>query len=131
MKGKIKIEVGTDVRRKIVKMFGVCEQTVTNALNYSGGDGRGQNELARKIRRVAMENGGRRMAYLPEEEIFYDTEKDGERFMRQYFSNGAVLEVSLRTGAGVVVFKGEPVGDYERVLVSELPGIQNFARSLR
>ena len=36
MCGKVKIEVSQEVREKIMKTFGVSNQTVTNALNYSG-----------------------------------------------------------------------------------------------
>ena len=121
------IKVSKESKAKLAKVFNCTERMVYKALCFEC-----DTLLAQRIRYVALkEFGGWVEAAVPEAEIFYDTTKDGERFMRQYFSNGAVLEVSLRTGAGVVVFKGEPVGDYEKVLVSEIPGIQNFARSLR
>ena len=88
--------------------------------------------LAKKIQYVARkEKGGWVEASAPEEEIFYDTMSDGERFMRQYFNNGAVMEVSLTTGKGIVVFKGERQKSYPMVMVSEIPGIQDYAKSLR
>ena len=93
MKGKIKIEVSQSVRQKIVKAFGVSNQTVTNALNYSG-EGRGQSDLAKKIRKMAMENGGRRMAYMLECETIHDA----NGMMHQTFDNGSKIEVNKNTG---------------------------------
>ncbi len=121
------IKVSKEKKAMLAKVFNCTERMVYKALCFEC-----DTTLAKRIRYVALkEMGGWVEAAVPETEIFYDTTRNGERFMRQYFSNGAVLEVSLRTGAGVVVFKGESVGDYEKVLVSEIPGIQNFARSLR
>ena len=50
--------------------------------------------------------------------------------MRQYFGNGAVIEISLNTGGGKITFKGEPRYSYEEVLVSDIPTLQNYARNL-
>ena len=88
--------------------------------------------LERKIQYVASkEMGGWVEAAVPEDEIFYDTMDSGERFMRQYFNNGAVLEISMTTGEGVVRFKGSPRYRYAEVLVSDIPTIQNYARNLK
>lgn len=51
--------------------------------------------------------------------------------MRQYFANGAVIEISLTTGNGTISFKGEPRYSYEEVLVSDIPTIQDYARNLK
>ena len=121
------IKVSKEKMAMLAKVFNCTERMVYKALCFEC-----DTLLAQRIRHVALkEMGGVLMAYRPEEEVFYEMDSDGERWMRQVFGNGALLEVSLRTGSGVVRFKDEVVGEYERVLVSEIPGIQNFARSLR
>ena len=121
------IKVSKENKAKRAKLFGCTERMVYKALCFEC-----ETELARKIRYIARRDfGGWVEAAVPESEIFYDTMDNGERFMRQYFNNGAVFEVSFKTGTGVVKLKGESVGDYPNVLVKEIPGIQNFARSLR
>jgi hypothetical protein len=121
------IKVSSENKAKLAKMFGCTERMVYKALCFEG-----DTLLSRKIRYVARkEMGGWVEAAVPEDEIFYDTMDSGERFMRQYFNNGAVLEVSMTTGEGVVRFKGSPLYRYEEVLVSDIPTIQDYARNLR
>lgn len=121
------IKVTREAKKKLAKLFNCTERMVYKALCFEC-----KTLLARKIQYVARnEMGGWVEAAVPEEDIFYNTMSDGERFMRQYFNNGAVLEVSLKTGNGVVVFKGEIQRNYYTVLMSEIPTIQDFARSLR
>ena len=108
-------------------MFNCTERMVYKALCFES-----RTLLARKIQYVARkEMGGWVEASVPEAEIFYDTMEDGRHFMRQYFNNGAVLEVSMDTGNGVVMFKGEAQERYDHVLISEIPNIQDMARALR
>ncbi len=121
------IKVSKENKAKLAKMFNCTERMVYKALCFEC-----QTLLARKIQYVARtEMGGWVEAAVPESEIFYDTMEDGEHFMRQYFNNGAVLEVSLTTGKGIVVFKGERQKSYPVVMVSEIPSIQDYAKSLR
>lgn len=122
MKGNVKIEVSQEVRRKIEKTFGVTGKTVSNALNYTGE--RGQTELAKKIRKMAMENGGRRMAYLPA----FETAHTHNGVMEQTFDNGAKLVADMHTGA-VDVFdpKGVLRHQKENVSIPELYVLQNMA----
>lgn len=121
------IKVSKENKEKLMKLFGCTERMVYKALCFEC-----RTLLAKKIQYVALkEMGGWIEAAVPEDEIFYDTTEDGKRFMRQYFSNGAVLEVSMDTGIGVVMFKGEPVKRYEKVYVDEIPSIQSMAQSLR
>ena len=87
-----RIEVSTEVRNKIIKTFGVTGKTVSNALNYTGE--RGQTDLAKRIRIMALENGGRHMASWPECETIHDA----NGMMRQIFDNGATIEVDKQTG---------------------------------
>ena len=121
------IKVSKENKARLAKLFGCTERMVYKALCFES-----QTLLARKIQHVArQEMGGWVEAAVPEDEIFYDTMDSGERFMRQYFNNGAVLEVSMTTGEGVVRFKGSPRYRYEEVLVSDIPTIQDYARNLR
>ena len=106
------IKVTSESKKKLAKMFNCTERMVYKALCFEC-----QTLLARKIQYVARkEMGGWVEAAVPEAEIFYDTMDSGERFMRQYFNNGAVLEVSMKTGTGTVFFKGSPRYRYNEVL---------------
>ena len=121
------IKVSKENKAKLAKMFNCTDRMVYKALCFEG-----DTELARKIQHVARkEMGGWVEAAVPEDEIFYDTMEGGERYMRQYFNNGAVLEVSMTTGEGLVKFKGSPRYRYAEVLVTDIPTIQNYARNLR
>lgn len=121
------IKVSNANKLKLSKLFGCSERMVYKALCFES-----DTELARKIRHVARtEMGGWVEAAVPEEEMFYDTMESGERVMRQYFGNGAVLEISLETGIGLVTFKGEAREHYDDVLVMDIPRIQEYARSMR
>ena len=121
------IRVTKETTKELAKLFNCTERMVYKALSFKS-----STLLAKKIQYVARkEKGGWVEASAPEEEIFYDTMSDGERFMRQYFNNGAVMEVSLTTGKGIVVFKGERQKSYSMVRVNEIPGIQDYAKSLR
>lgn len=121
------IKVSNESKAKLAKMFKCTERMVYKALCFES-----QTLLARKIQYVARKDmGGWIEAAVPESEIMYDTTDGGERLMRQYFNNGAVLEVSMSTGVGVVLFKGMPRRNYEEVLVSDIPIIQDYARNLR
>lgn len=121
------IKVSAEKREKLAKMFDCSERMVMKGLCFES-----ISLLAKKIQYTALkEMGGWIEAAVPEEEIFYDTMENGERFMRQYFGNGAVIEISLTTGNGTISFKGEPRYSYEEVLVSDIPTIQDYARNLK
>ena len=121
------IKVSKENKAKLAKLFNCTERMVYKALCFEC-----QTLLARKIQYVARkEMGGWVEAAVPESEIFYDTMEDGERFMRQYFNNGAVFQVSMSTGIGTVFFKGSPRHRYEEVLISDIPTIQNYAQNLK
>lgn len=87
-----RIEVSTEVRNKIIKAFGVTGRTVSNALNYAGD--RGQTVLAKRIRVMALENGGRHTVTWPECETIHDA----CGIMHQTFDNGCTIEVDKNTG---------------------------------
>lgn len=120
------IKVSNESKAQLAKLFGCTERMVYKALCFES-----DTELSRKIRYVARtEMGGWIEAAVPEAEMFYDTTDGGKRYMRQYFNNGAVLEVSLSTGQGEVRFKGSPVKRYSEVYMKDLPKIQAEALAL-
>lgn len=120
---KRQIAVSKEVREKLMKVFGVTERTVFNALAM----GKEGNLLHKKIRKAALDSGGVLMVTIPEVETFFDTGVG----MRQYLPNGAVLEFSFADGSCDTWFKGERMDRREKVAVSEIRGIQARAAALK
>lgn len=128
MKKKCKrtIKLSKESKVKLAKLFDCTERMVYKALCFEC-----DTNLARKIQHVARkEMGGWVEAAVPESEIFYDTMENGERFMRHYFNNGSVFEVSLATGMGVIRHRGRIVKRYENVYLNQIPCIQQYAMNL-
>lgn len=119
------IHVKREDREFIAKAFGITERSVFNAIRFD--DRRGETELARKVRKLAMERGGIVMVEIPEIETLHDA--DG--YMRQYLPNDVLLEFSREDGGCDVFHKGMKVRHYENVLVRDIPEIQNWALTLR
>lgn len=119
------IHITKDERMFIMKALGVTERTVFNAIRFDSK--RGDTELARKIRKLAMERGGIVMVEIPEIECLFDA--DG--YMRQYLPNNTILEFSFENGGCDVFHKGEKVRHYENVVVSNIKNIQNWALALK
>ncbi len=121
------IKVSKENKSKLAKIFNCTDRMVYKALCFES-----ETKLARKIQHVARtEMNGWVEAAVPEDTIFYDTQENGERFMRQYYNNGAVLEICFKTGQGVLRFRGVPVKLYDQVYVTEIPSIQKTARDLK
>lgn len=114
-------------REFILNLFKVTGRTVDNSLRFDAE--RGNTDLARKIRKVAMEHGGIVMVVSPEAETLFDA--DG--YMRQYLPNGVLLEFEKEAGNGGcnVYLKGDMVRRYDNVQVRDIPAIQNWAATLR
>lgn len=119
------IHIKREDREFIAKAFGITERSVFNAMRFD--DRRGETELARKVRKLAMERGGIVMVEIPEIETLHDA--DG--YMRQYLPNDVLLEFSREDGGCDVFHKGMKVRHYENVLVKDIPEIQNWASTLR
>lgn len=83
------IHIKKEDREFIMKAFGVTERTVYNAIRFD--EKRGNTELAKRIRKLAMERGGIVMTVIPDVETLFDA----DRYMRQYLPNGVLLEFSL------------------------------------
>ena len=120
-----RIEVTTEVRRKIEKTFGVTRKTVANALNYTGD--RGQTDLAKRIRVMALENGGRHMVSWPECETIHDA----LGIMTQTFDNGSRIEVDKHTGDACWFDpKGVKRGEQKSISIPQLYVMQELAASI-
>ena len=118
------IHITKENREGLAKIFKVSDRTVWNAISF---DKNKDSNLAKRIRKAAIERGGILMSELPLMEALHDHDD----YIRQYFPNDAMLELSKNDGSGVVFFKGVQVKRYENVLLSEIGSIQNWAMTLR
>lgn len=83
------IEVTKETREKLEKMFKTSRMNVWRALNFEC-----DSPLCKRIRVAAKQNGGIVLMITPEVETIHDA--DG--YMRQWFGNGAMLEVDKSSG---------------------------------
>lgn len=119
------IHIMKEDREFIMKSLGVTERTVLNAIRFD--EKRGNSDTAKRIRKLAMSRGGIVMVVNPEIETLFDA----DNYMRQYFPNGALIELDKKAGTGDVLFKGERAGHYENVSLRDIEKIQSFASALR
>lgn len=119
------IHIQKEDRKFIAKAFGITERSVFNAIGFD--DRRGGTDLAKKIRKLAMDRGGIVMVEIPEIETLHDA--DG--YMRQYLPNDTLLEFSREDGGCDVYHKGKKVRRYDNVMVSDIKNIQGWALALR
>ena len=119
------IHIMKEDREFIMKSLGVTERTVLNAIRFD--EKRGHTDLAKRIRKLAMSRGGIVMVVNPEIETLFDA----DNYMRQYFPNGALIELDKKAGTGDVLFKGERAGHYENLSLRDIEEIQAFASALK
>ena len=125
MKFKRVIEVTKETREFLQKSFKVSQPMVWYALNFD--DNRGQSDLAKRIRNLALQKDGIVLNIGPEIETIHSA--DGR--MRQYFPHDVLLEADTRdTGLVAVYKKGELQRSWNNPSVRELDGIQRWAMSL-
>ncbi len=118
------IHIQKEDREFIMRAFGISEKSVFNAIRFD--DRRGGTDLAKKIRKLAMDRGGIVMVEVPEIETLHDA--DG--YMRQYLPNNTLLEFDKEDGGCDVFHEGEKVRRYENVVVSDIKNIQGWALAL-
>lgn len=116
------IHVTSEVRKSLAKDFDVSSVTVWKALRFEQ-----DTDTIRRIQKAARERGGIVMAVAPVMETLHDH----DNVIRQYFPNGALLEISKKDSTGVVTYKGEEVRHYDNVTLSNIDSIQNFAAALK
>lgn len=110
-------------REFIMKSLKVTERMVYYAIRFAT-----DTDLARRIRKLAMERGGIIMVESPEIECLHDADD----YMRQYLPNEVLLEFSKKQDGGCDVFhKGVKVRHYDNVAVRDIPAIQDWAATLR
>lgn len=111
-------------REFIAKALGITERTIFNATHFENmSEG---NDLAKKIRTLALQRGGIVMVDAPEWEVLYDA--DG--YMRHYLGN-VLLEFDKNGGCCDVYKKGERIRHYDNVMLAEIQGIQDWASTFR
>ena len=125
MEFKRVIEVTKETRDFLQQAFDVTGTMVWYALNFD--EKRGQSDLAKRIRNLALQKGGVVLNIGPEIETIHSA--DGR--MRQYFPHDVLLEADTRcTGLVAVYKKGELQRSWDNPGVGELDGIQSWAMSL-
>lgn len=82
------IEVSSETRRHLARLFRCTSMSIWNALNF-----RRDTDLARRIRKAALNHGGQVMATAP----ICETWHDASGIMRQQFPSGAVITVDKTT----------------------------------
>ena len=102
----------------LAKAFGITPRMVFSAVHFES-----DSELARKVRKLAMDRGGIVMVEAPEAETLFDA--DG--YMRQYLPGGVLLEFKYADNSCTVFVKGEERRRFDDVYVSDIPYIQEFA----
>ena len=120
------IKISTKEKEWIMQAFDVSLVMVNHALGFD--KKRGNSDLAKRIRKLALHRGGVLMNELPAFETIHNTAA-GE--MIQPFENGAKLVMVWTTG-NVKVFnkKGELCRDIHINTIEELTNEQCFAASL-
>lgn len=119
------IDVTKEVRQNAMKVFGVTERSLLNALRFD--PQRGNSDKAKRIRQYVWQNGGVTMVVSKEVETIHD--RDG--MMRQYFPNGAVIEINKNTGDTTIYFNGEKIVSFDNVFIWQLELLQVMAGNMR
>ncbi|MBQ0029422.1 MAG: hypothetical protein KBT32_03200 [Bacteroidales bacterium] len=122
-KEKKQIAVTKDVREFLSTRFNVTSVTVWKALTFNS-----DSELAKKIRNTAIQCGGIEFIVAPA--CDFSTFHDHDGYLRQYFNNGALIELSKVDSHGDVLFNGELLRHYDEVRIDDIPAIQQYAMSL-
>lgn len=123
------IKVDKTVKAKLSKLFHVDERCIRNALTF-----RQNNDLAKRMRIAAVENGGRLMVDGVQEDGTWFTGTPGcpesPHMMHMALPNEVIIEVHTSDGHADVIKDGEVVRSYQNVKVSDLTAIREVALSL-
>ena len=116
------IAVTDKQRQLIVDAFKITTRMVRLALSYDS-----DSNLAKRIRKLALEAGGVKMVAIAETECIFDSEGN----MTQLMPNGAVIEISKETGDAKVFTKGKQRIHVEDIRVREIAALQSAAMELK
>ena len=111
-------------REFIAKTLKITKRTVFNGTHFNDmSDG---NDLAKKVRKMALERGGIVMVEAPEWEVLHDADD----YMRYYLGD-ILLEFSMKEPVCDVYKKGEKIRHFDNLMTSDIQGIQDWALTLR
>lgn len=116
------IAVTDKQRQLIVDAFKITTRMVRLALSYDS-----DSNLAKRIRKLALEAGGVRMVAIAEMECIFDS--DGN--MTQLMPNGAVIEICKETGDAKVIKNGKVKIHATDMRVREIAALQAAAMELK
>ena len=116
------IHVTKETREFLSRAFAIKPRTVYNALNFVK-----DNDLARRVRKLAREKGGILMC----DGEGMETLHDHDNYMRQYLPNEVLLEFNKNDGSADVYHKGRCVRHYEHLKWSDIEMVQDYGMSLR
>ena len=119
------ITVTRSQREFLAKAFGVTKEMVSYALNFH--PVKGQSDLAKKIRRLAVQRGGFELVTAPASEVVHDS----ENVMLQHFANGWMWEGDKTTGVlELKNEKGEVVERIEGALLTDIKAVQEKVEAM-
>lgn len=119
------ITVTRSQREFLAKAFGVTKEMVSYALNFH--PVKGQSDLAKKIRCLAVQRGGFELVTAPASEVVHDA--DG--VFKKYFENGWMWEADKNTGLLVVLDeKGNLKKSIENAKVADIDAVQREIESV-
>ena len=119
------ITVTRSQREFLAKSFGVTKEMVSYALNFH--PVKGQSDLAKKIRSLAVQRGGFELVTAPASEVVHDA--DG--VFKKYFENGWMWEADKNTGLLVVLDeKGNLKKSIENAKVADIDAVQREIESV-
>lgn len=121
-KGRIEIPKDGKEKNYLANLFKVTPQMVWKALSFES-----DTDLAKKIRKAAIERGGQHVIELP----LFETIHDAEGRMTQTFPGGAIMVCYKDTGAVEVYHAGELVERYEDVSIAQLDSIQQMCATIK
>lgn len=121
-KGRIEIPKDGKEKNYLANLFKVTPQMVWKALSFES-----DTDLAKKIRKAAIERGGQHVIELP----LFETIHDVEGRMTQTFPGGAIMVCYKDTGAVEVYHAGELVERYEDVSIAQLDSIQQMCATIK
>lgn len=121
-KGRIEIPKDGKEKNYLANLFKVTPQMVWKALSFES-----DTDLAKKIRKAAIERGGQHVIELP----IFETIHDANGYMRQQFPGGAELVAHKATGVVEVFYDGELIETFDDVNLSELERIQQLCATVK
>lgn len=126
------IELPTAKKARIRRALGVSRVTLWSALTFQT-----QSALVEKIRRMALQDGGRVMSevdvtngFMPNCETDFEHDADGERRIIQTFSNGVRVEFDNATCTAGISRNGRSVKTFSDVRMRDWIKIVFEAQSL-